>query len=95
MSDHPKSSAAHGVIVGRAPAARPRAHFRRFAGVLVGVVTGWSLSACRDAPPPETPPPTADSAPRGEVPVDSPPPLTPSTWDPALGAVLLLPVPTD
>jgi len=29
------------------------------------------------------------------VPLDSPPPLTPSTWDPALGAVLLLPVPTD
>jgi hypothetical protein len=95
VSDHPKSSAAHGVMVDRALAARPPARVRRCAGALATVAAGWWLGACGDAPAPEPPPPTADSAPRVVVPLDSPPPLTPSTWDPALGALLLLPVPTD
>lgn len=53
------------------------------------------LAACTDRPAVPAGPPGADTTAAIVVPIDSSPSLTPSTWDPALGALLLLPQPGE
>jgi hypothetical protein len=59
-------------------------------GILGVGLLGVSV-ACSDRPAPETPVPPTDSASTPVAAPDSIAPLTPSTWDPSLGELLLLP----
>lgn len=58
---------------------------------LLGVFLLGVTVACADRPTPDTPVPPTDSATTPVAPPDSVAPLTPSTWDPSLGDLLLLP----